>query len=324
MALTLTIDQRAWTRHVTEVADRHPRLVPVVKGTGYGFGLTELAQRAVTLLVPDEIAVGTVHEARRLAGIGPTLTVLTPAAAHELPPPPGTVLTVGSAAHVATVAESGWTGAVVVKLASPMHRYGATPDALNALVGAVTDAQLELRGFGLHLPLLGTGGDHPAAVGAWLAALPIADDRRTTVYVSHLDADDESRLRAEYPAIDLRARVGTALWLGDKRFFSLRADVIDVHPVAAGMRAGYRLTPVPGDGHLVMVSCGSAHGVAPLADGRSPFHHARRRVPLLEPPHMHTSVLFVAAGEPLPAVGDEIDVQRPLTQVWIDRIVERG
>jgi hypothetical protein len=204
-----------------------------------------------------------------------------------------------------------------------MHRYGATPDELVSVLDAVTDAQLEVRGFGLHLPLEGTGADHPVAVATWLAALPVAQEH-PTVYVSHLDADDESRLRAEYPAIDLRARVGTALWLGDKRFFSLRADVIDVHPVAAGTRAGYRLTPVPGDGHLVMVSCGSAHGVAPLADGRSPFHHARRRLALLEPPHMHTSVLFVAAGEPLPAVGDELDVQRPLTQVWIDRIVERG
>lgn len=322
MALTLTIDQRAWTRHVTEVADRHPRLVPVVKGTGYGFGLTELARRAVAHLVPDEIAVGTVHEARRLAGIGPTLTVLTPAAAHELPPPPGTVLTVGSAAHVTTVAESGWTGAVVVKLASPMHRYGATPDALEAVLAAVTGAELELRGFALHLPLEGTGADHQATVATWLAALPVTDER-TTVYVSHLDADDETRLRIDHANVDLRARLGTALWLGDKRFFSLRADVIDLQPVASGTRAGYRLTPVPGDGHLVMVSCGSAHGVAPLADGRSPFHYAHRRVPLLEPPHMHTSVLFVAAGEPLPLVGDEVDVQRPLTQVWIDRIVER-
>ena len=322
MALTLTIDQRAWIHHIDDVAARHPRLVPVVKGTGYGFGLAELASRAVAHLVPDEIAVGTVHEARRLAGIGPRLCVLTPAAAHELPPPTDTVLTVASPAHVATVAASGWSGAVVVKLASPMHRYGAAPDELATVLGAVADADLTVHGFALHLPLAGTGADHPAAVAAWLGVLPVTE-HRATVFVSHLDAADEARLRHEHPNVELRARIGTALWLGDKRFFSLHADVIDVHPVAAGTLAGYRLTPVPGDGHLVMVSCGSAHGVAPLPDGRSPFHHARRRVPLLEPPHMHTSMLFVAAGEPLPAVGDEVDVQRPLTQVWIDRIVEK-
>jgi alanine racemase len=247
--------------------------------------------------------------------------VLTPAAAHELPAPPGTVLTVASRAHVATVADSGWFGSVVVKLASPMHRYGVTPDELAHVLVAVADAGLDLHGFALHLPLAGTGADHPSVVAAWLDALPAAE--RHTLFVSHLDAGDESRLRHEHPNIVLRARIGTALWLGDKRFFSLHADVIDVHPVAAGTPAGYRLTPVPGDGHLVMVSCGSANGVAPLPDGRSPFHHARTRLALLEPPHMHTSMLFVAAGEPCPVVGDEVDVQRPLTQVWIDRIVER-
>jgi alanine racemase len=322
MALTLTVAQRAWLHHVNDVAALHPRLVPVVKGTGYGFGLNELARRAVTHLVPDEIAVGTVHEARRLAGIGPRLTVLTPAAGHELPPPADTVLTVASPDHLATVAASAWSGAVVVKLASPMQRYGASPDELPAVLDAVARANLQLHGFALHLPLASAGADHRGAVAGWLDALP-AGDHRTTVFVSHLGADDEAHLRSEHPTIDLRSRIGTELWLGDKRFFTLRADVIEVRPVVAGSPAGYRLTPVPGDGHLVMVSCGSANGVAPLPDGRSPFHHARRRVPLLEPPHMHTSMLFVATGEPLPAVGDEVDVQRPLTQVWIDRIVER-
>jgi alanine racemase len=233
MALTLTIDQRAWVHHVEAVAALHPRLVPVVKGTGYGFGLAELATRAVAHLMPDEIAVGTVHEARRLAGIGPRLCVLTPAAAHELPPPPDTVLTVASPAHVATITASGWSGAVVVKLASPMHRYGASPDELAAVLDAVAGADLTLHGFALHLPLTGTGADHPAAVAAWIAALPVTE-HRAPVFVSHLDAGDESRLRHAHPTVDLRARIGTELWLGDKRFFSLHADVIDVHPVAAG------------------------------------------------------------------------------------------
>jgi hypothetical protein len=29
-------------------------------------------------------------------------------------------------------------------------------------------------------------------------------------------------------------------------------------------------------------------------------------------------------GEPRPEVGELVDVQRPLTQTWPDRIVERG
>jgi hypothetical protein len=75
------------------------------------------------------------------------------------------------------------------------------------------------------------------------------------------------------------------------------------------------------DGHLVMIGAGSANGVAPLPDGRSPFHFRRRRLALHEPPHMHTSMAFVPAGEPLPAVGDRIDLQRPLTTTTIDEYV---
>ena len=63
---------------------------------------------------------------------------------------------------------------------------------------------------------------------------------------------------------------------------------------------------------LVMVGAGTAHGVHPLADGVSPFHFQRRRLALLEPPHMHTSMVLVPAGEMAPDVGDVVDVQRPL------------
>ena len=38
---------------------------------------------------------------------------------------------------------------------------------------------------------------------------------------------------------------------------------------------------------------------------------------------MHTSMLFVPNGGPLPEVGDELDLQRPLTQTAVDRIIER-
>ena len=119
------------------------------------------------------------------------------------------------------------------------------------------------------------------------------------------------------------ARLGTALWHGDKSFLALRADVVEVRTVRARERAGYRLTDVRAAGTLVMVGAGTAHGVHPLPDGRSPFHFARRRLALLEPPHMHTSMVFVPAGDPIPAVGDEIDVQQPLTYVRVDRVIDQ-
>ena len=69
-----------------------------------------------------------------------------------------------------------------------------------------------------------------------------------------------------------------------------------------------------------MIGAGSTGGVAPLADGRSPFHFARRRLELLEPPHMHTSMAFVPDGDPCPTTGEWVDLQRPLTMTAADEV----
>lgn len=107
-------------------------------------------------------------------------------------------------------------------------------------------------------------------------------------------------------------------------FLHLTADVLDTRPVRAGDLAGYRHTPVPFDGTLVAIGGGTAAGIHPLDDAdptrRSPFHFARTRLELLEPPHMHTSLVVVPIGDPCPAVGDRVDVQRPLTTTLADEV----
>ena len=113
------------------------------------------------------------------------------------------------------------------------------------------------------------------------------------MWVSHLAPAAQQRLADVAGQRPIRVRVGTALWHGDKSMLHLGADVIDVRPLHGGSVAGYRGTVAPDDGVLVVVGAGSAHGVAPLDDGRSPFHFARRRLSMLEPPHMHTTMLFV-------------------------------
>jgi hypothetical protein len=133
--------------------------------------------------------------------------------------------------------------------------------------------------------------------------------------VSHLGGEAYASLPADRP---FRIRVGTSLWHGDKSALHLGADVLDVRPVSAGTAAGYHQGAVPSDGHLVMIGAGTANGVTPLADGRSPFHFARNRLALHEGPHMHTSMAFVPAGDPIPGVGDDVDVQRPLHMTTVD------
>ncbi|NBV81672.1 MAG: hypothetical protein EBR63_00080 [Actinobacteria bacterium] len=117
----------------------------------------------------------------------------------------------------------------------------------------------------------------------------------------------------------LVVRAGTQLWLGDKSMLALHADVIAVR-VATSPTAGYRASSVVPGSRLVMVGCGSSHGVSELDDGHSPFHFARRRLPMVEAPHMHTTMLAVT-DDPCPNPGDWVDVQQPMTRVLPDMVV---
>jgi alanine racemase len=303
VTITLSVRTALWRANVARLASTIDGLVPVVKGNGYGFG--RLALTALAAEFTDTVAVGTVHE---LAGLPATITpvVLTP----TLQAPPSTlpILTVGNTAHLDALA--GWRGRVLVKLTSSMQRYGATPD----LVETARARGLDVAGVSIHLPLDGSPGEHAGEITRRLGGI----DSDLPVWVSHLDPDTYASLPSTH---EYRLRLGTSLWIGDRSLLQLSADVLDVRPVDAGTPAGYRQGVVPGQGHLVMIGAGTANGVTPLSDGRSPFHFRRERLVLHEPPHMHTSMAFVPDGAPLPEIGARIDLQRPLTMTTVD-IVE--
>jgi alanine racemase len=304
VTIRLSVRTAVWRSHVAQFANEVDGLVPVVKGNGYGFGRRRLAEVAAEFC--DTVAVGTIHE---LAGLPSSLTpvVLTPSliapvSAGEADP----ILTVGRAEHVAAL--DGWGGRVIVKIATSMRRFGSDD---RALVDIARAAGLDVVGVSLHPPLAGTDADRSSEIVAALEGL----DSSIPVWLSHLGPD---AYRSLPKGREYRLRVGTSLWHGDKSALELHADVLDARGVRAGERAGYRLGEVAGDGHLVMIGAGTANGVTPLADGRSPFHFARTRLELHEPPHMHTSMAFVRAHDPLPEIGDWIDLQRPLHMTTVD------
>ncbi len=313
MTLRLTVQRAAWESHIDALAASVDGLVPVVKGNGYGFGRATLHPMIKTLA--DFVCVGTIHELDHVAD-RVTPVVLTPS---PVPPPTlstgaTAVMTVGSLDDVAALA--GWRGRVLVKLQSSMRRFGATADEVAAVDFAASTAGLDVIGFALHLPLAGTDVDRVAEVEAWLEHIEV----HRPLWLSHLQPEAYSALRARHPDRYFRLRVGTALWHGDKSFLHLHADVLAVHAVAAGDRAGYQLVEISADGHLVIVGAGSAHGVSPLPDGSSPFHFERTRLSLLEPPHMHTSMVLAPTATPCPVVGDRVDVQRPLISTLVDEV----
>jgi alanine racemase len=232
------------------------------------------------------------------------------------------ILTIGDPAHIAAL--DGWRGDVLVKLASSMRRFGVAQHQLDECERRARAAGLAVIGHSIHLPLAGDDSERAAEVERWLTVLDArhrpADDR-PNLWVSHLGPGAHTALAEKWSNWSLPIRLGTTLWHGDKSMIHLEADVIDVHPVSAGTVAGYHRTRVIADGTLVVIGAGSAQGVTVLDDGRSPFHFQHRRLALLERPHMHTSMVFVPTGEPCPAIGDVVDVQKPLTMVAVDELI---
>ena len=318
MSVRLTVERAAWIEHVHGTAAAYGHgLVPVVKGNGYGFGRSALHE-AVHSAGARHVCVGTIHE---LHDVPEPLVpvVLTPTLAAPTSTRP--VLTVGSLAHVDAL--HGWHGRVMVKVAGSMHRYGIEPALVHELVDACAAAALQVEGFAVHLPLAGDDASRLAEIDTLVAPLPA----RAPVWVSHLTPDSFHTLQERHPDRPWSVRVGTALWHGVPRgsFLRLTAEVLDVRPIRQGDVAGYRHTPAAATGWLVAVGAGSAAGVAPLDSDdptrRSPFHFAQQRLTLLEAPHMHTSLVVVPEGQPCPAVGDRVDVQRPLTTTFVDEVV---
>ena len=221
---------------------------------------------------------------------------------------------------------------MIVEIETAMHRHGLDPRDLTA-------ADLEsvtFEGWAVHLPANGS------LVEARRLAATGDSIRRGPIWVSHLSVDDFRDFRATYT--DARMRVGTRLWLGDKSSYATTGTVLDVHPIKRGQELGYHHVKAPRDGWILVVAGGTAHGVAMTAPtpqrslrqrgvtvtqglldamGRSlsPFTIGGAKRAFAEPPHMHSSMIFVPGPDPLAAVGDEIPVTVRMTTVRPDQTV---
>ena len=309
MTLRLSVDSDAWNSHVSATAERVGELMPVVKGNGYGFGRDVLMAHAARL--SGDVAVGSVHELNDVPnGLRPF--VLTPVGVGVAAIPRGdAVLAVGSTRDLDVLAALGAKNAVVIKVESSVRRYGAAPSAAADLRRRAEAAGREVVAWSAHLSLTGTDNDRaPEAIAI---AKALATD--IPFHVSHVGGAAATIRAAVRHRVVVRA--GTHLWLGDKSMIALHADAITVRRAGSGSVAGYRSTPIRRDASLIMVGCGSSHGVAALDDGRSPFHFSKHRLEMLEPPHMHTTMLVVADA-PCPGEGDWVDVQQPMTRVYPD------
>ncbi len=351
MSLTLTVAGPAWRTHLRKVAKRHPGLVPVAKGNGYGFGLARLARRAAWLGV-DTLAVGTYEEVAEVESRFPgDVLVLTPWRPFSPEVTRGDraltrrlIHTVSRPDDLPLLLERSPGARFVLELLTSMKRHGMTPSELRELSehSEHPDRLHGLRGIAVHLPL--AQGSHLGQLERLLNAVVAARLPTRTVFVSHLTGAELRKIAKAWPDYTFRPRIGTDLWLGDRSTLRVTATVLDVHPVERGDVFGYRGRTAPKSGHLLVVSGGTAHGIgleAPLGElslrsraasiarggldavgfVRSPYIIDGKHRLFAEPPHMQASMLFLPAGAHVPDVGDEVDVRVRYTATDVDRVV---
>ncbi len=351
MSLRLAVDGDRWRTHLRHLADTTPGLTPVLKGNGYGFGLHRLARKAGWLGV-DTVAVGTYRELTEVASrYDGDLLVLTPwrpfGPALEVEPAveKRVIHTVGRVEDLAPLLERSPRARIVLELVTSMRRHGLTRRGLEAAAEELRRHAgpdgARLEGVAIHLPL--GSGSHLSEVRRLMTHVVAAELPTRTLWVSHLTSSELERLRASYSDFEVRPRIGTSLWLGDRTALRVTATVLDVHEVDRGDVYGYRGRAVPKPGHIVVVSGGTAHGIgleaptgdlsiksraATIARGgldavgfvRSPFSIDGKQRLFAEPPHMQASMLFLPQGTRVPAVGDDVDVRVRYTATSFDEV----
>ncbi|MDH6121759.1 hypothetical protein ABH930_002962 [Kitasatospora sp. GAS204A] len=344
MTLSLYLDTDRWRTHQQSVQAEFANLVPVAKGNGYGLENRRLAAEAARLGT-KLLAVGTPHEAAEAAcWYGGELLVLTPyRIGEDAPPLPREVIRTVANIEALSALPNG--SRVVIECATSMKRHGIALTELPVLPGVLNG--LQVKGFALHLPLDRPDNSDPVEEAAHTvdaiaaARLPIGE-----IFVSHLSPADLARLADRCPDTVFHSRIGTRLWLGDVGALGARATVLDVTPLAKGERYGYRQHKAPSDGHLLVVSGGTAHGIGleapkyvhgllPRAKGiaraglatvnrsLSPYSWQDRQLWFAEPPHMQVSILFLPRDTKPPAIGDELPLHVRHTTTRFDRVVDR-
>jgi alanine racemase len=229
---------------------------------------------------------------------------------------------------------------VVLERLTSMRRHGFSARDLREAATHLDGVAVE--GVAMHLPI--SQGSHLTEVHRLMTDVVAAGLPTNRIYVSHLTDTELAGLRHSYPDYEFRPRIGTALWLGDRDALSVRATVLDVHPVERGDVYGYRSRTAPAVGTILVVSGGTAHGIgleaptggatlkdraARIAKGgldaagfvRSPYSVDGKQRLFAEPPHMQASMLFLSNGAQVPSVGDEVDVRVRFTATTFDETV---
>ncbi|HEY0617485.1 MAG TPA: alanine racemase, partial [Kribbella sp.] len=248
MPLILHIDSDRWRDHLRSTWN--PDIIPVAKGNGYGFGNPRLLAES-RALGAKTVAVGTYTEVP--PDFKDDVVVLSPWRPFlEIPQGKNVLHTVSRLADLVSIPAG---SRVLIEVQTSMHRHGIGARELRHTMLLNALDRIRFEGWSLHFPM-GAGGTSANIREAQELAKAARAVRPGALWVSHIPQQKLTDLGE-----DVKLRMGTGLWLGDRGALTVRATVLDVHSVRRGERVGYRQRRVAGDGHILVVSGGTAHGV---------------------------------------------------------------
>ena len=363
MTFSLNVNAAKFRGHLVSVMNSYAtsgaELVPVIKGNGYGFGRDLLADEA-SRLGCNRIAIGTVWElGQALADFAGQILVLEPFNSSDAPAVEkwrqhlehnaARIIVTVSKVDLAAVRSAGAKD-IYLEGKTSLSRFGILPYDMQSISNF---DDLNVLGLSLHLPIVQAAHKVDATTeissafdGAALSQSMTETWNWIVLYqemstkfslpkhlsLSHVSEDQVKSLKKMMQSynfdLEIEVRVGTKLWLGEPSALQATGTVLQIHEITHQQTVGYQQIATGTNKRLIVVSGGTAHGVAmaapsnarslrkkgvAIAEGfsqaigkvRSPFSCDGRNLDFVEPPHMQVSMLW--SNDMSIAVGDELN-----------------
>lgn len=377
MTFSLKVDATKFRGHLVSVmngyASAGANLVPVVKGNGYGFGRGALANET-SRLGCNRIAIGTVWElGQSLADFPGDILVLEPFNSvdesavvqwrRHLEHNADRVIVTVSSIDLASVRAAGAKN-IYLEGKTSLSRFGMLHFDMQSLVNF---NDLKVLGLSLHLPIAQSATKVDATTeissafnGATLSKsmteawnwIVLYEELSTKfslpkhVSVSHVSEAQVHSFKKMMQSYnfdqDIEVRIGTKLWLGEPSALQATGTILQIHEVLHRQTVGYQQIDSGNNQRLIVVSGGTAHGVAmaapsnasslrkkgvAIAEGisqaigkvRSPFSYHGKNLDFVEPPHMQVSMLW--SSDATISVGDNLACNVRNTTTNFDSVI---
>ncbi|NBO34490.1 MAG: hypothetical protein EBU89_00920 [Actinobacteria bacterium] len=363
MTFSLKVDAEKFRSHLVSVmngyASAGAELVPVIKGNGYGFGRDRLAAEA-SRLGCNRIAIGTVWELEQsLADFAGEILVLEPFNSSDksavnqwrkhLEHNSERIIVTASDLDLASVRSAGAKN-IYLEGKTSLSRFGLLHFDMQSIPNF---NDLKVMGLSLHLPIAQPAikvdptteissafnganlSQSMTEVWNWIVLYEELSSKFSLpkcISISHISEKQIQALKNMLQSynfdLEIEVRIGTKLWLGEPNALQATGTVLQIHEVEHRQTVGYQQTDTGNNKRLLVVSGGTAHGVAmaapsnasslrkrgiAIAEGisqaigkvRSPFSYHGKNLDFVEPPHMHVSMLW--SDDPTLCVGATLD-----------------